>query len=188
MTDQELQALVEAVSAQYFARPFRHQARFNSRLRTTGGRYLLRSHDIEINPRHLEQHGEEELIGIVKHELCHYHLHLEKKGYQHKDRDFQELLKQVGEVATARRSAAEEPGFRIAMSLCVKPARCGTNESEKSIRPVTAAAVVQESCGCMSWKQRQSSRADGSRRAAAARKSLSGLCARFLACFESRAV
>ncbi|MCC0566831.1 SprT family protein [Brevibacillus borstelensis] len=96
MTDQELQALVEAVSAQYFARPFRHQARFNSRLRTTGGRYLLRSHDIEINPRHLEQHGEEELIGIVKHELCHYHLHLEKKGYQHKDRDFQELLKQVG--------------------------------------------------------------------------------------------
>ena len=28
----------------------------------------------------------EELIGIIKHELCHYHLHLEGKGYQHRDR------------------------------------------------------------------------------------------------------
>jgi SprT-like protein len=96
MTDQELQQLVEAVSLQFFAKPFRHRARFNSRLRTTGGRYLLRTHDIELNPRHLEEHGEAELIAIIKHELCHYHLHLEKRGYKHSDRDFKELLKQVG--------------------------------------------------------------------------------------------
>ena len=38
----------------------------------------------------------EELIGIIKHELCHYHLHLEGKGYQHRDKDFKELLKKVG--------------------------------------------------------------------------------------------
>jgi SprT-like protein len=65
MTDQELQKLVEEISNQYFAVPFRHQARFNSRLRTTGGRYLLRSHDIELNPRHLAEHGEEELIATI---------------------------------------------------------------------------------------------------------------------------
>lgn len=96
MTDQELQILVEEISNRYFGVAFRHQARFNSRLRTTGGRYLLRTHDIEFNPRHLEEHGEEELVGIIKHELCHYHLHLAKRGYRHADRDFQELLKKVG--------------------------------------------------------------------------------------------
>jgi hypothetical protein len=72
MTDQELQKLVEQISLQFFCKPFRHLARFNSRLKTTGGRYLLRTHDIELNPRHLQEHGVEELIGIIKHELCHY--------------------------------------------------------------------------------------------------------------------
>ena len=37
----------------------------------------------------------EELIGIIKHELCHYHLHIEGKGYQHRDRDFKQLLQKV---------------------------------------------------------------------------------------------
>lgn len=96
MTDTELQMLVEQISSEFFAKPFRHQARFNSRLRTTGGRYLLRSHDIELNPKHLQEHGVEELIAIIKHELCHYHLHIEKRGYRHADRDFQLLLRHVG--------------------------------------------------------------------------------------------
>jgi len=96
MTDQELQKLVEDISAQFFAVPFRHQARFNSRLRTTGGRYLLRSHDIELNPKHWKEHGIDELVAIIKHELCHYHLHLANRGYRHVDGDFQMLLKQVG--------------------------------------------------------------------------------------------
>ena len=66
------------------------------RLRTTGGRYLLQSHDIEINKKYYDERGIEELVGIIKHELCHYHLHLEKKGYQHRDADFKNLLKKVG--------------------------------------------------------------------------------------------
>ena len=37
----------------------------------------------------------EELIGVIKHELCHYHLHIEGKGYQHRDADFRELLKRT---------------------------------------------------------------------------------------------
>jgi SprT-like protein len=110
MTEQELQKLVEAISAEHFSMPFRHRARFNHRLRTTGGRYLLKTHDIELNPRHLQEHGEAELIGIIKHELCHYHLHLAGKGYKHADRDFKTLLAQVGgsrycqQVGEGRRS------------------------------------------------------------------------------------
>ncbi|RSD21131.1 SprT family protein [Mesobacillus subterraneus] len=96
MTDQELHDLVVKISDDYFKKPFRHKAFFNPRLRTTGGRYMLRSHNIEINKKYFEQLGEDELIGIIKHELCHYHLHIEGKGYKHRDKDFRDLLKRVG--------------------------------------------------------------------------------------------
>jgi SprT-like protein len=96
MEEKELQKLVEKISIDSFGKIFRHKATFNNRLRTTGGRYLLRSHNIEINKKYLEQLGENELIGIIKHELCHYHLHLEGRGYQHRDPDFKLLLKKVG--------------------------------------------------------------------------------------------
>ncbi len=95
MNDKELQELVEKISRVEFGKPFRHKAIFNPKLRTTGGRYLLQSHNIEINRKYLEQLGKQELEGIIKHELCHYHLHLEGKGYQHRDRDFRELLTKV---------------------------------------------------------------------------------------------
>lgn len=88
MNNQELQSLVCDISLKYFKIPFKHNAYFNSRLRTTGGRYLLKSHDIEINPKQYEHYGKEAIIDIVKHELCHYHLHILGKGYKHKDRDF----------------------------------------------------------------------------------------------------
>lgn len=96
MDNHELQKLVEEISNTYFNKPFLHQAIFNRRLRTTGGRYLLNSHNIEMNKKYLEQLGKEELIGIIKHELCHYHLHLEGRGYKHSDKDFKQLLKKVG--------------------------------------------------------------------------------------------
>ena len=96
MDNPQLQKLVEEISLKDFQREFKHQASFNPRLRTTGGRYLLGSHNIEINKKYLEECGIEELIGIIKHELCHYHLHLEKKGYQHRDPDFKYLLKKTG--------------------------------------------------------------------------------------------
>lgn len=96
MDQDTLQALVEQISIESFQIPFKHSARFNPRLKTTGGRYLTKSHDIELNPKHYQQFGMDELIGIIKHELCHYHLHLQGKGYHHRDRDFKELMNLVG--------------------------------------------------------------------------------------------
>lgn len=96
LSAKELQQLVEEISLSYFQWPFVHQATFNRRLRTTGGRYHLQSHNIDINPKVIEKYGETELIGVIKHELCHYHLHLAGKGYQHKDQAFKELLKKTG--------------------------------------------------------------------------------------------
>ena len=76
LNQSELQRLVEKISLESFSVPFKHQASFNNRLRTTGGRYLLRSHNLEFNPKQLESFGLEEFIKIIKHELVHYHLHL----------------------------------------------------------------------------------------------------------------
>lgn len=96
MTDKELQLLVEDISKEYFGMEFLHCAMFNARLRITGGRYLLKSHNIEINKKYFDEFGIDELIGIIKHELCHYHLHLREMGYRHRDKDFKQLLKKVG--------------------------------------------------------------------------------------------
>ncbi|KRL04898.1 SprT family protein [Liquorilactobacillus oeni] len=96
MTDEQLQRLVEKTSLQFFYRKFTHAAIFNKRLKTTGGRYLLKTHNIEINPQMADKYGQDILIGIIKHELCHYHLHLQHLGYQHRTRCFKELLLQVG--------------------------------------------------------------------------------------------
>ncbi|MEG0471774.1 MAG: SprT family protein [Solibacillus sp.] len=96
MTDEQVQKIVEELSIQHFNRPFIHRAFFNSRLKTTGGRYLLSSHDIELNKKLYDHFGMEELRGIILHELCHYHLHLLGKGYKHQDPDFKQLLKEVG--------------------------------------------------------------------------------------------
>ncbi|GEK06226.1 SprT family protein [Schleiferilactobacillus harbinensis] len=95
-TAAELTALVRSVSTETFHRPFTHQALYNRRLRTTGGRYRLRDHNIEINPHLLQYYGLPELLGVIKHELCHYHLHLLHGGYQHKDADFKKLLAATG--------------------------------------------------------------------------------------------
>lgn len=78
MDNEKLQQLTEKISRQSFGWEFKHEAYFNNRLRTTGGRYLLQSHNIEINPKQYEQFGEAAIIDIIKHELCHYHLHLQK--------------------------------------------------------------------------------------------------------------
>lgn len=96
MTNEELQALTGKISQTYFLKPFKHQATFNPRLRTTGGRYMLESHNIEINRKYYEEHGMNELEGIIKHELCHYHLHIEGRGYKHRDPEFRKLLNEVG--------------------------------------------------------------------------------------------
>lgn len=96
MIDEELEELVKSVSLKYFNKPFKHRAYFNSRLRTTGGRYHLKSHHLDFNPKIVRVFGLETFIDIIKHELCHYHLHLEGRGYQHRDADFKELLTKVG--------------------------------------------------------------------------------------------
>ncbi|MBB4826854.1 SprT-like protein [Sporosarcina luteola] len=113
MTENELQRLIEELSSQVFNKPFTHAASFNKRLRTTGGRYKLSDSSIEINPIVLEKYGMEELIGVIKHELCHYHLHLEGKGYKHGDKDFKKLLAETGSPRYCKQLAEVKPQKRV---------------------------------------------------------------------------
>ena len=91
----KLTEYVQSVSLEDFGRPFTHQAQWNSRLRTTGGRFFPKDGHLDFNPKVYNELGLEVFRKIVRHELCHYHLYFQKKGYRHKDREFKELLKEV---------------------------------------------------------------------------------------------
>ncbi|MBS4197259.1 SprT family protein [Lederbergia citri] len=123
MTNEELQLLTEELSTKFFHKSFNHIAFFNPRLRTTGGRYMLTSHNIEVNRYYFEEHGLDELVGIIKHELCHYHLHIEGKGYKHGDKDFRLLMKKVGaprHCTPLKESKSKKPQLKIYYYKCTK--------------------------------------------------------------------
>ncbi|WP_125607478.1 SprT family protein [Lapidilactobacillus bayanensis] len=96
MTNQELQELVEAISLRDFQRPFVHRATFNARLKTTGGRYHMQDHHLDFNPKMATELPLTSFTAIIKHELCHYHLHLAELPYDHRSPEFRQLLRQVG--------------------------------------------------------------------------------------------
>lgn len=96
LNEKELQEMVSGISERFFNKPFLDAVCFNSRLRTTGGRYIPGKRLIELNPKYFVEGEEKEFIGIIKHELCHYHLHIEGKGYGHADKAFKELLRTTG--------------------------------------------------------------------------------------------
>ena len=96
MNNLSLKELVNKLSMEFFHKPFTDKVEFNSRLRTTGGRYIPAKRRIELNPKYYTEMGLDEFHGIIKHELCHYHLHIAGKGYKHKDPEFKALLKKTG--------------------------------------------------------------------------------------------
>ena len=76
---------VRQVSSEDFGKEFRHEAVWNTRLRSTGGRFFPKDGHLDFNFKINERFGLETFRKIVRHELCHYHLYFEKKGYRHRD-------------------------------------------------------------------------------------------------------
>ncbi len=91
-----LTQLTQRISMERFHRPFVHQIAFNARLRACGGRYFPKTGHIEISWHHYLNFGLEEVEGIIKHELCHYHLHQQGLPSGHRDQTFKALLAAVG--------------------------------------------------------------------------------------------
>lgn len=92
LCNEELKKQIDLLSRKHFQKPFLDHACYNGRLRTTGGRYIPQKRTIEVNPKYVHEMPYNEVIGIIKHELCHYHLHIEGKPFGHRDRAFKELL------------------------------------------------------------------------------------------------
>lgn len=92
-TDFELTEHVKNLSRTSFGWEFIHKAKWNSRLKTTGGRFFPKDMHLDFNPK-LAEH--ENFDKIILHELVHYHLYQQKRGYKHQDVDFKQLLAQVG--------------------------------------------------------------------------------------------
>ena len=116
MNEHELQQLTQEISRSSFHREFTHKITYNRRLRSSGGRYLLQTGNIEMNPLVEQELGLEALIGVIKHELCHYHLHQTGGGYRHRDADFKRLLHQVGGSRFVERM--KEPNFIYECTAC----------------------------------------------------------------------
>ena len=116
MNEHELQNLTEEISRTSFHQEFTHKITYNKPLRSSGGRYLLKTGNIEINPLVEQELGLEALIGVIKHELCHYHLHQSGGGYRHRDADFKRLLHQVGGSRFVERM--KEPNFIYECTAC----------------------------------------------------------------------
>ena len=116
MNEHELQQLTMEISRTSFHREFTHKITYNKRLRSSGGRYLLKTGNIEVNPLVEQELGLEALVGVIKHELCHYHLHQTGGGYRHRDADFKCLLHQVGGSRFVERM--KEPNFLYECTAC----------------------------------------------------------------------
>lgn len=92
LDNQELTAHVCKLSLSKFSLSFDHEARWNNRLKTTGGRFFPKDFHLDFNPK-LQTHPD--FDRIILHELTHYHLYRAKRGYRHKDKDFKQLLSEV---------------------------------------------------------------------------------------------
>ncbi len=86
------------------------------------------------------------LIGIIKHELCHYHLHRLGLGYQHKDRDFKTLLQKVGGSCYAPDIGLRRQKKNIIIFMFAQTAVCIILACAKSIREDIAAVNARGPC------------------------------------------
>ena len=72
-TNDDLMRITQGLSQSLFGRTFKGEVCWNSRLRTSAGRYSRRHSRIDINPKYIEHYGEDSLTDTLKHELIHYH-------------------------------------------------------------------------------------------------------------------
>lgn len=142
-TASKLTAYVQLISKEKFGWTFEHKAFWNTRLRTTGGRFFPKDCHLDFNPKMANL---PEFDQIILHELTHYHLFRQHRGYQHQDLDFKQLLKEVGGSRYAPRIS--EPKLTYQCQKCgllyqrqrkidLKKYRCGKCRGKLSLKKST---------------------------------------------------
>lgn len=115
IADAQLTEVVRQLSVAKFHLPFLHEAHWNARLQTTGGRFFRTDRHLDFNPKFAHHPDFEK---IVLHELCHYHLYQAHRGFQHKDKDFKELLAAVGGSRFAPQLTEKLPKYLYQCASC----------------------------------------------------------------------
>lgn len=148
MTEKELNELVRDISYNYFEASglvkssFEHKAAWNSRLSSTGGRFLTKTCNLEFNPKQLDVHGLGELISIIKHELVHYHLYRQGLPFKH-GKEFKALLAEVGGKRYCQPVGAKKQWKTMYLYAC---RLCGREYRRK--RPVDTKRYICGVKGC----------------------------------------
>ena len=149
-----LLAFVQWVSLTDFGKPFEHEVKFNGRLKSTGGRFFPKDLHLDFNEKMYDAFSEDIFRQIVQHELVHYHLYREGRGYKHGDRDFKALLSQVGGL----RFAPPLPDVPYLIYTClscgqtyhrrrrldVKKYRCGKCRGKLQLKTTQDSAQIRE--------------------------------------------
>src|SRR5690625_4776552 len=104
---------------------------------------------IVFNPKYILEMDIVEVICIVKHELCHYHLHIQGKGYRHGDRDFKELLKKTGSPRFCNPLPSNQAKNNYYIYICIK-----CKHEYKRKRRVNVKRFVCGRCGGNLQKQK----------------------------------
>lgn len=115
LTNLELTERVRKLSLVNFQRSFDHEARWNKRLRSTGGRFFPNDLHLDFNPKMAEL---AEFDRVILHELVHYHLYRQNRGYKHADKDFKALLAQVGGLRYAPKIIDKTPRYLYICQNC----------------------------------------------------------------------
>ncbi|WP_350344772.1 SprT family protein [Proteinivorax tanatarense] len=151
ITNEKLTELAATISTKFFehlpyiSTNFEHNCTNNNRLRTTAGRFLIPSCNIEVNPKYYARYGQQSLHDVIKHELVHYHLYRLNLGFKHKDKDFKQLCKIVDAPRFCHQM--QSPKYRYKCSKCnteflrmrkvnVKKYRCGKCKGSLSPSPI----------------------------------------------------
>lgn len=128
----ELQKRVERISLAQFGRPFEHYASYNGRLTRAAGRFLPETLNLDFSTKLFALYDEATQDEVIKHELTHYHLYRQHRGYRHGDADFKALLAKVGGTRHAPRPAGYgKPRDADPMYYVYACTRCHTSYPRK---------------------------------------------------------
>lgn len=110
MDTQDLYQLANSLSLQFWQKPLTIKVVWNTRLRSSAGRYIYSKagpQRIEVSYQEYIDYGLAEVVNILKHELCHFHLHQQNKAFQDGSVVFKQECQRVGAQLTAKPRAVK---------------------------------------------------------------------------------
>ena len=124
---------VRQVSLEDFGRGIPSSGRVEFTSSNHWGRFFPKDRHLDFNPKIYQAFGLEAFRKIVRHELCHYHLYDQGKGYRHKDLAFKQLLQQVDGLRFTPPLPDRTGRVNGSISINVPIVAKSIEESEKSI-------------------------------------------------------